>query len=253
MKYKQIPVVLFFFFFFVLESFAQDQRYNRYEAEAGILKTNSMEISGYNQGNATSNFGGYEPTGRFEYWSVQKKGWNYGVVAQPLFAHYNDTISDDLNAKGGVYKKGEQGSLDYQFHTLRATANYELLTSSDQRDYFRLGGSLIARYAELKFKGVSDSFHDRNFIVLPTINVEGEVGLTSRYSIFTRSDFLPSPDGNVFLDGLFDVLVALRRNMQQNEKLDIGIRLFFGGYDPDKVDDYANKIFFTGAVIRYSW
>jgi hypothetical protein len=64
---------------------------------------------------------------------------------------------------------------------------------------------------------------------------------------------LPAIDGNVFLDGLFDVLFAMRKHMEDGSTWDAGIRLFFGGYDPKQVDDYANKIFFNAAVVRYSW
>ena len=32
-----------------------------------------------------------------------------------------------------------------------------------------------------------------------------------------------------------------------------GIRSFFGGYDPDRRDDYANLIFFNSAVARFAW
>jgi hypothetical protein len=51
---------------------AQSERSGRYEVEAGILSTRNMEIHGYEQGNATSDWKSTEPTARFEYWSVRK-------------------------------------------------------------------------------------------------------------------------------------------------------------------------------------
>lgn len=36
------------------------------------------------------------------------------------------------------------------------------------------------------------------------------------------------------------------------KKLDMGIRSFFGGYDPDKRDDYASRIFFNSAAVRFA-
>ena len=105
----------------------------------------------------------------------------------------------------------------------------------------------------MNFKTDSGSFHDTNFIAFPLVNFESELPLYHEYVFFTRGDFLPSIDGNVFLDGLFDVLFALRRYIGGASSVDVGIRLFFGGYDPKKPDDYANKIFFNGAVVRYCW
>jgi hypothetical protein len=232
---------------------AQSERSDRFEFEGGVIGARNMEIYGYQQDNATANWDSLSPTARFEYWSVKKNGWNYGVVAQPLYAHYSDTLSNDLNYNGEVYKKGDDATLDYQFHSIRGTANYPLLGSEADNNYLRLGGSLIARYAEVDFKTEDKSFHDNHFMIFPLLNLEAEVRLYDNYSFFTRSDFFPSIDGNLFLDGLFDVLFAIRRNMDSGSSLDVGVRLFFGGYDPDEVDEYANRIFFNSAVVRYSW
>ncbi len=234
-------------------AFAGNERINRFEVEAGVLGTKNMEIHGYKQENATSDWDAIEPTARFEFWSVKKDGWNFGGVLQPLYAHYSDTLTNDLNFKGTVYHAGQHGTLDYQFHSARATANYPVLSSDITGNYLRLGGSVIARYADLNFKTTSDSFHDTNFIVFPLFNIEGEAAITSNHSFFTRADFLPSPSGNVFLDGLFDVFIGVKTHLKSGNSVDAGIRLFFGGYDPNKADEYANKIFFNAAVIRYSW
>jgi hypothetical protein len=126
---------------------AQSERSGRYEVEGGVLSTRNMEIHGYNQESATEDWKSTEPTARFEYWSVRKNHWNYGVVAQPLYAHYSDTLTSDLNSDGEVYYKGEHGTLDYQFHSLRGTANYTLLGRDEEHRYLRGGGSVIARYA----------------------------------------------------------------------------------------------------------
>lgn len=232
---------------------AQSEQSDRYEVEGGILGTRNMEIHGYHQGNATDDWGSTGPTVRFEYWSVRKSAWSYGVVAQPLYARYSDTLKNDLNYNHEIYKKGDHGTLGYQFHSVRGTANYPVLGSEEDNKYLRVGGSLIARYADVNFKTDGASFHDTNFIVFPLLNFESEVALDTNYSFFTRGDFLPSLGGNVFLDGLFDVLFGVRTHLQGGSALDIGVRLFFGGYDPDKEDDYANKIFFNAAVVRYSW
>lgn len=89
--------------------------------------------------------------------------------------------------------------------------------------------------------------------MLPLANAEWNVALNAKHSVFGRVDFLPSPNGNVFLDGLFDVLFAFKTNLDQRKSVDAGVRLFFGGYDPNKPDDFANRVFFIAAVARYSW
>jgi hypothetical protein len=235
------------------QAFSQSARTNRFEIEGGVLFTYNMEIYGYNQANATNGWKSTAPEIRFEYWSVDKNGWNFGGILQPLYVEYSDKLTSDLNYKGNVYKSGDDGKLIYQFHSMRATANYPVLTSSSGEDYLRLGGTAILRYADLQFSASGNSFHDTNLILFPLFNVEANVGIGKSYSFFTREDFLPSPTGSVFLDGLFDVFVGIRKKLNAGSAFDTGVRLFFGGYDPNKPDDYANKIFFDAIVVRYSW
>jgi len=223
-----------------------------WEVEAGVLQTENMEIRGYQEKNATDGWDKTIPTGRLEYWLRREDAWNYGVVLQPIYASYSGTIQNDLNAKGQFFQAGDKGTLDYQFHSLRVSANYPVLTSKEG-NYLRLGGSLVARYFNAKLKTGTASIDDTNFIVVPLINVESDVVLTSRHSLFFRADFLPGIDGSVFLDGLYDVLLAFRTPLERSRNVDFGVRLFFGGYDPNKVDDYANRIFFAGVVGRYTF
>ena len=227
-------------------------RVTTWEAEAGILQTQNMEIRGYQQQNATDGWDSTDPTARLEYWRNREGTWNYGVVLQPIYASYSGTIQNDLNAKGQFFKAGAKGSLDYQFHTLRFSANYPLLTSKNG-NYLRAGGSLVARYFNAKLETATASFDDTNFIVVPLVNLESSIALTPRHSLFVRADLLPGIDGDVFLDGLYDVLVAFRTPLEHSRSVDVGVRLFFGGYDPDEADDYANRIFFVGVVGRYSF
>jgi hypothetical protein len=227
-------------------------RVTTWEAEAGVLQTQNMEISGYQQQNATDGWDSTDPTARLEYWRNREGTWNYGVVLQPLYASYSGTIEHDLNAKGQFFEAGTKGTLDYQFHTLRFSANYPLLTSK-KGDYLRAGGSLVARYFNAKLETANAAFDDTNFIVVPLVNLESGIALTPRHSLFVRADLLPGIDGNVFLDGLYDVLVAFRTPLERSRSVDVGVRLFFGGYDPDAADDYANRIFFVGVVGRYSF
>ena len=223
-----------------------------WEVEAGVLQTENMEIRGYQEKNATDGWDSTIPTARLEYWWKKEGAWNYGVVLQPIYASYSGTIQNDLNAKGQFFQAGDKGTLDYQFHSLRFSANYPVLTST-RGDYLRLGGSLVARYFNAKLETATASIDDTNFIVVPLIDVESDVALTSSHSLFFRADFLPGIDGSVFLDGLYDVLLAFRTPLERSRNVDFGVRLFFGGYDPDEVDDYANRIFYAGIVGRYTF
>lgn len=223
----------------------------RNEIELGLLQTKRNEIYGYQQENATRDWKGKIPTARFETWWLKEYGWNFGLVAQPLFVRYEAPMQANLNAKSRVFNKGEAAKLDYQFHTLRSTANYGIL--GDQQAYLRLGASIVARYADLNFRTASASFHDSNFLVLPLLHLESNLPLVGPLSFFSRSDFLPSPTGKLLYDGLFDVLFAVRYKTTLGSDFDLGLRLFFGGYDPDAANEYANKIFFYALVARYIW
>lgn len=223
-----------------------------WEVEAGVLQTVNMEISGYQQKNATDGWKSAEPTARLERWWSKEGAWNYGLVLQPLYATYHDTIQNDLNAKGAYFRAGDVANLDYQFHTLRFTANYPLLRS-ENGSYLRLGGSVVSRYADIRLTSATASIDDTNFIVVPLLNVESDMRFTANHSVLLRADFLPGIDGDLLRDGLYDVLVAYRTSLARSRKLDFGVRLFFGGYDPDEANDYANRIFYAGVVGRYAF
>jgi hypothetical protein len=92
-----------------------------------------------------------------------------------------------------------------------------------------------------------------NLFAFPLINLESKTRIQENLALITKSDFLPSPTQNVFFDGLFDVFIGVRTKLDVEGDLDIGMRLFFGGYDPQTPDDYANRIFYQAAVLRYIW
>ncbi|NBT74376.1 MAG: hypothetical protein EBT15_00095 [Betaproteobacteria bacterium] len=228
------------------------ERTDRFELEAGVVSTRNMEIRGYNQSNATDGWSKSSPTARFEYWRVKDNSWNYGLVFQPLSQRYQDTLKSNLSAKGKTFTAGSSATLDYQFPTIRFSANTPI-SQGDDGGYVRAGGSLVVRYAKVGLSTASQSFNDTNWIAVPLVNIEANRSLGGAYSLFTRADFLPGFDGNVFLDGLYDVFFGVRRKVDSTSNLDVGIRLFFGGYDPKKADDYANRIFFNSLVVRYTF
>ena len=229
---------------------AQDST-NRVELEAGVVATRNMEIRGFEQSSATRDWSKTAPTVRLEDWWGGESAWNFGVVFQPLSLSYRDTFRHDLTVKGRAFQSGDAASLDYQFPTLRVSANKPLF-QGDDGSYVRLGGSAVLRYAKVGLTGSGQSFNDTNFIVVPLLNVEASRPLGHGYRLFTRSDFLPGiGGGSVFLDGLYDVYLGVSKNVGPKQDLDVGVRLFFGGYDPKKADDYANRIFFNSLVVRY--
>ena len=229
------------------------ETHDSFELEGGIISTQNMEIHGFNQGDATSDFKKSTADVRMEYWRREANDWDYGVVLQPLTVNYSGRLSNTLTYHGVDYQKGDQASLHYEFPTLRLTANYPMYQSQDSKDYIRLGGSTIVRYASVKLATNSHSFGDTNLLALPVFNVEANKSLGNSYSLFTRSDFLPSVNGNTFLDGLFDIFVGVRTQLGSGDTVDVGVRSCFGGYDPKEKDNYANRIFFNAVVVRYSW
>jgi hypothetical protein len=249
-KFCSLATVFLFSFFHTFVS--AEIKTDRFEVEGGLVSTRNMEIHGYNQANATQDWSKSAPTYRLEYWRVNENDWNYGLVYQPLSLHYTDKLKSNLNYKGQVFSSGDPGTLDYKFPTLRLTAN-KLVYKGDDGSFIRAGGSAIVRYAGVALNAAGKSFSDTNLILVPVINIEASKPLSDGYSLFTRSDFLPGIGGNFFLDGLYDVFFGVRKRMSSGNDLDVGVRLFFGGYDPKKQDDYANKIFFNSLVVRYSF
>lgn len=231
--------------------YAQD-RVGRFEVEGGVVATQNMEIHGFNQGNATEGWSKSAPTIRLEYWRIKENDWNYGVVYQPLAIHYKDALKSDLNTKGQVFYSGDSAKLDYEFPTIRFSGNKPIYQGADG-SYVRAGGSAVLRYAKVSLSGGGQFFSDTNLLVIPLVNLEATKPLGQGYSLFTRSDFLPGVGGNVFLDGLYDVFLGVRKKLDNGNDFDVGLRLFFGGYDPKKQDDYANNIFFKSLVIRYNF
>ena len=227
-------------------------RVNLFEVETGAFATINMEFKGFNQENATENWKAYAPTLRLEYWNKREQAWNYGLSIQPIYFKYDDLIKHDLNYDGKVFHQGENATLTYQFHNITTTANYALIGKTEN-NYFRLGGTLIFRYADFRFIAQTSSFHSRNFIVFPLINTEFKVRIKDNLFFFSRADFLPSPTKRVFSDGLFNVLFSVRNEFANKKSLDIGTRLFFGGDDEQQPDDYANRIFFFGLVAKYTF
>ncbi len=240
-----------------LSSFAADwfdlsSRESRFSVEAGAIRTENIEIRGFNQRNATENWSGSGPTYRLEYWLGKSQSWNFGLVFQPLSFSYSGVIQNTLTAKGQTFTAGSSAKLYYAFPSLRFTANYPIY-GNDGGDYVRVGGSVITRYAHVKLTSGSIGINDTNLIFFPVLNVEMNKVLTPEWSLFTRADFLPSIDGNVFLDGFFDTFVGVKRHLKSGSSIDLGVRSIFGGYDPKKQDEYANRIFYNSLVVRYSW
>ena len=75
--------------------------------------------------------------------------------------------------------------------------------------------------------------------------------MTPKHKAIVKSDFLPLPTQGI-LNGIYDTLFAVRTKLHNDKSFDVGLRLFFGGYDPQKADKYANRIFLSAFVVRYN-
>lgn len=236
-----------------LISFAKEKNPFRLLIEGGVLTTFNQEIRGYRQSSATENWTSINPDLRLEASYSPIGLWKFGTSLQPIYATYQAPLANDLQYKGKIYKANDSGELTYLFPTFRLTANYPILGNTSQTSFLRLGLSAVARYAELRFRAGDQKFTDRNFLVIPLINFEMSTEIFSNWAFIASGDFLPGIDGNVFLDGLFDVFGGIRYLFKESATADLGLRLFFGGYDPKVPNDYANRIFFIAPVVRFGW
>ena len=235
--------------FFSIPSFAREWEF---QIEGGIINTTTMEIKGYGQNNATEGWESIDPTVRLEFWSKNPDGWNFGSVLQPVYLRFKDTFRSQLNFEGKTYTAGTTGTLNYQFHNFRETFNYPLLRNEDSSQFLRGGVSLIARYAQVDLNGSGNTYKGTNFLVIPLLNLESKLALSKDLSFIIHTDFFPGIDGDVFLDGLYDVLFSVKKTLDYGS-LEMGTRLFFGGYDPKKIDEYSNRIFLAAYVLRFNF
>jgi len=98
---------------------------------------------------------------------------------------YQDTLKSDLSVKGKTFRSGDKASLDYQFPTVRLSANKPIF-QSDDGSYIFAGGSAVVRYAKVGLSGGGQSFSDTNLILVALINIEASKPVGSGYSLFTR-------------------------------------------------------------------
>ena len=220
-----------------------------FQVEVGALFTRNFEISGYGQRNATSGWKGTSPDFRLEYWTGLDRQWKQGFVFQPLDVQYKEKLTSDFTAKGQIFSSGSDASFRYMFPSIRWTKNRRIVSGSEG-DELRFGGTVLVRYGDVNFASGGGGFHDRNLIIFPLLNLEGKKHFSQSLSVFSRVDFLTSPTAGLFLDGLFDGLIAIRKEHSDGTSYDFGIRLFLGGYDPKPPGDYANRINYSAVVLR---
>jgi len=114
-------------------------------AEGGATFTPNVDISGAHQSNATNGWHTVAPDLRAEAWLIAPGALWLGIVAQPLNADFRATLTNPISLNGQTLQKGQPATLNFQFPSIRATANYPVWSEGGME--LRLGGSLIARYA----------------------------------------------------------------------------------------------------------
>ncbi len=225
---------------------AHPEKTDTTEVELGVLRIRNFELASFERNDATEDWRKTIPTARLEYWKNNSEGWNYGVALQPIYFTISNTLKDRIDYKGTTLNAGDPAKLTYQFHNARFTGNYPVLQSGES--YLRIGGSAILRYANVHLATPSAEFTSVNTLLIPIPNIEAKLSMGADYSLLLRSDFFPAKAGY----GLYDVLLALRQE-NKHQPWDVGLRLFWGGYDPKELGNFRNKIFLGGLVMRKSF
>lgn len=221
---------------------------SKFIVEGGAFVLNSFSLSSYGNTNATDDWKlGPKPTVRFEWFTNKNSGWNYGVVAVPIFATFSDNLTSDLNVKGTNFSAGSEAKVTYQFHNLRFTSNYSFFSSGNS--FLRIGGSIIARYLNFKVQSQGKSATNVNFIAFPILNIDGQIGLSSNTAIHLRLDTFPTANG---VDGLYDFMVGYKMD-RVDSYIEVALRAFWGGYSPDEASENNNRIAFIGPTLRYGF
>lgn len=214
-------------------------------AEGGVLWTPTMDIHGYRQSNATRNWNTVAPTVRLEAWLTRPDALAIGIVLQPQFLSYEDTIRNPLTYRGRNFRAGEPGKLDYRYNSARLTANYDVWAG--EATELRIGASLLFRYAEVELSSPSARFTRTDFVVAPLLNLAASTRLTEGFSLVARADLFPAARNA----GFYDIFAGLRADLDGGRAIEFGSRTFFGGYLPEKENDFGNRVVFQGIVGRF--
>jgi hypothetical protein len=215
--------------------------------EAGGLWSPYFVLSDGNRPNAAEEWNlGITPTLRAEYWWHEQEGWKFGATLLPFYLKTNQRLSNDLVAQDKTFRKNDQVDVKYQFHNVRGTASYGLHT--DEVTTFRLGGSLILRYAEIKISDQNQTARSSGLIAFPLLHVEYQKLMSPNLAFLVRGDTLPLG----LRRGLNDFLIGLEEvnSTREGPRWGGGLRLFWGGYTPRIEGKNNNEIFFIGPVLR---
>jgi hypothetical protein len=249
MNFQKKVFILIFLFCFP-KAFAREWEF---QLEGGLLQTHLFDVQGFGQSNATRGWTSLNPTLRFELWSKNPEGWNFGTVLQPLYIRYKGIFQSQLNAEGKTFNAGQGGIIDFQFHSLRESFNYPLIGNDLAPFYVRGGLSLIGRYAQIDIRGSGSEYRGTNFIVLPLLNLESKLQLSEPLALMFVGDFIPGIKGELLTNSLYDLLFMIKYLSPQKDSFDMGVRLFFGGYNPEKPNFFANRIFLAAYVLRFNF
>ncbi len=214
-------------------------------AEAGPQFTPVLNISGANQSNATANWGGVGVDGRLEAWLTRPDKLNLGVVIQPVFETFKGNLTSNAMVKGQRFLQGAPASLDFQFPSVRVTANYPVWSNGTAE--LRLGGSIILRYAAETLTSGKSRAVFTNTLALPMINAEATARLGGPWSAVFRADLLPSWNAT----GLYDAFLGVRYAVgEAGRAVEFGSRTFYGGFEPNDTSFLNNKVLFQSVVVR---
>ncbi len=216
------------------------------EIEGGALYPAKFQLSYWNSPNSAKNWDiNLIPTGRIEYFSDKSRNLSYGVSAVPLYFERRDVLRQNLAIGGSYFLQGEPTKLYYGFHTLRGTVNYRMV--GIEKSYLRLGGTAIARYAEIEMLGIGRGGQEASLGVFPAINWELHLSPSrGSWGFLWKGDALPVS----LRTGFYDMFIGARWDFSQNA-MDIGIRAIWGGFSPNRLYEPNNEVLFIGPVVRF--
>jgi hypothetical protein len=231
---------------------ASRARAGEFVVEGGGLISPYFVLSDGNRPNAANGWDlGVIPTIRAEYWGNEDEDWKFGASILPFYFSTRQRLSNDLAVEGQRFSEGESIRLRYQFHNVRATAAYRLYAGSS--DTFRVGGTLIVRYAEINVASDTRAARNTDTAAFPLVHLEYRRRLSPSLALLVRGDTLPSFSG--LRQGLYDFLIGIERadKGRDGTSLSAGLRFFWGGFSPKEEGQNNNEIFFAGPVLRVSF
>lgn len=173
------------------------------------------------------------PSYRLSYERDLGEGHELKLVYAPLRLQNQGRFSQDVLFENESYSAQQNVQGNYQFNTYRVSYRY-LLFKSEQR-FFKLGGTILIRDAEVRLADGVRSSKTLNLGIVPLVHFRMGQLLTADSHFVVEGDALAAPQGYAI-----DLWSGVQTKLRDNLDLGLGYRFLDGGADNDSVYTFSS-------------